>query len=487
MLTWMQKHKKYLVITIWISTIAFVGAGFVGWGAYDFNASRAKSVANIAGRDISIAQYQRMYGELFEYYSQVLGGEFSQEKADEIGLKSVALSRVIEDGLILRFADELGLAVSDEELAVAVASEQAFYDNGKFDKARYEQVLRQMRVSAVEFEEGLRDKLLLKKLFSALSLPISPADTDMMAASYFLEDGVQIAVISVDKSGINASNDEIKAAWEPNKEQYKTKLRFELETRFLEPKKFEASEEQLRELWSENRSDFRDGFDKLLEFDAAKDAVKEAFDKKSLKKEALEQYLKLKKGELNAISVATVSEDDDSWPISELKGSAVGEVLKPFEYNGGFMIARVKNRVSPEIMSYEQAKGLVEKVVLANKYKEALNAQARAALKDFEGADVGFISRAEIPHIDGLSDGESAIFAAELFKRGDKKGFIELSNQKAVLYKITSQRLFNEDKKAQNSELLAQSVSNLKNDQLIQDLLKSLRQRYKITQYYKGE
>ncbi len=32
MITWMQRHKKWLVITIWISTIAFVGAGFVGWG-----------------------------------------------------------------------------------------------------------------------------------------------------------------------------------------------------------------------------------------------------------------------------------------------------------------------------------------------------------------------------------------------------------------------------------------------------------------------
>ena len=36
MITWMQRHKKWLVITIWISTIAFVGAGFVGWGSYKY-------------------------------------------------------------------------------------------------------------------------------------------------------------------------------------------------------------------------------------------------------------------------------------------------------------------------------------------------------------------------------------------------------------------------------------------------------------------
>ena len=32
----MQRHKKYLIVTIWISTIAFIGAGFVGWGQYSY-------------------------------------------------------------------------------------------------------------------------------------------------------------------------------------------------------------------------------------------------------------------------------------------------------------------------------------------------------------------------------------------------------------------------------------------------------------------
>ena len=53
MITWMQKHRKWLVITIWISTIAFVGAGFVGWGAYDFNLARSSSAAKVGGEKIA--------------------------------------------------------------------------------------------------------------------------------------------------------------------------------------------------------------------------------------------------------------------------------------------------------------------------------------------------------------------------------------------------------------------------------------------------
>ena len=46
MISWMQKHNKYLVWTIWIATIAFIGAGFVGWGSYSFG-SKAGNVAKV--------------------------------------------------------------------------------------------------------------------------------------------------------------------------------------------------------------------------------------------------------------------------------------------------------------------------------------------------------------------------------------------------------------------------------------------------------
>ena len=71
MITWMQKHKKYLVVTIWVSTIAFVGAGFVGWGAYDFNKSRATSIAKVGDIDISYHRFEQTYAKLFNYYSQL--------------------------------------------------------------------------------------------------------------------------------------------------------------------------------------------------------------------------------------------------------------------------------------------------------------------------------------------------------------------------------------------------------------------------------
>ncbi|WP_100954241.1 hypothetical protein [Helicobacter pylori] len=52
MIEWMQNHRKYLVVTIWISTIAFIAAGMIGWGQYSFSldsdsaAKGAKDIPN---------------------------------------------------------------------------------------------------------------------------------------------------------------------------------------------------------------------------------------------------------------------------------------------------------------------------------------------------------------------------------------------------------------------------------------------------------
>lgn len=38
MITWMQKHKKWLIITIWVSAIAFIGAyDVVGKGGQPYD------------------------------------------------------------------------------------------------------------------------------------------------------------------------------------------------------------------------------------------------------------------------------------------------------------------------------------------------------------------------------------------------------------------------------------------------------------------
>ena len=83
MINWMQKHKKSLIPTVWISTIAFVGAGFVGWGAYDLNKSRSTSVAKVGDTAISIKEFQNKYSEVYNYLKSISDGKFTDEQGVE--------------------------------------------------------------------------------------------------------------------------------------------------------------------------------------------------------------------------------------------------------------------------------------------------------------------------------------------------------------------------------------------------------------------
>ena len=80
MITWMQRHRKYLVITIWISTFAFIGAGFVGWGQYKYG-EKSGAVAKVGDISITNRELQQAYSQLFDRYSRMFQGQFDQEQA----------------------------------------------------------------------------------------------------------------------------------------------------------------------------------------------------------------------------------------------------------------------------------------------------------------------------------------------------------------------------------------------------------------------
>jgi peptidyl-prolyl cis-trans isomerase D len=137
-------------------------------------------------------------------------------------------------------------------------------------------------------------------------------------------------------------------------------------------------------------------------------------------------------------------------------------------------------------MSYEEARELIIDEYIDNKLKDSLEIKAKSALDNFSGKDIGFVSRDSMPQIDGLNENEVSEFINSIFARNVKDGYIIVGN-KAIIYKITDQKLTNANDISQYENLLSNSAYNIKNEQLIDDLLSSLQHRYKIEQYYKGQ
>jgi len=210
MISWMQKHNKYLVWTIWVATIAFIGAGFVGWGSYSFG-SKAGNVAKVGDIEIKQTKLNMVYSNIYNQYNQAMQGTLDDKKAQEMGLIKQAFARLATQAKILNFAKDLGIIVSDAEVAQKLQTIRAFQKEGVFMKEIYDGYLKSQRLRANAFEETLREELILEKTFSLLSVDTLPLEEEAISAAMNVSDKLAYKVLTNDDLNFVIDEAKVKA------------------------------------------------------------------------------------------------------------------------------------------------------------------------------------------------------------------------------------------------------------------------------------
>ena len=479
MITWMQRHKKWLVITIWISTIAFVGAGFVGWGSYDYG-SKGGSVAVVGDREVSVNEYQREYSSMYEQYAQIFGEQFNQEMADRLKLRDAAYQMVIQKNLILSFADELGFDVTNEEIAKQLVNIPGFIKDGKFDKDTYIRVLHQNRTNPTEFEATLKRDILLQKVESIFKVNANKNELENLNKLLFSEDDISIDILSSKDISVDITDEDVKKYWESNKNNYKSKPSVVLDFAEVALLSETFTDEDISENYKKFRSDYKKEDGKIKSLEEAKEDIIKALNVRATKKEALKKYLKFKKAEEKFVNRETIFESE--LPYGEennkqITDSVPGSLIKPFLVGDKYVIVKVLNKIAPKELSFEDAKTFA-----LNDYKKVaksmqLEKEATKALESFEGTDIGFISRNSFDKITGLNKEEALSFLNALFSSSEKQGKINVGD-KVVLYKINDARLAAYD--STKEEAVKTTIDNLLNQELMTNLVKNLEKRYEV-------
>ena len=292
MITWMQRHKRWLVITIWISTIAFVGAGFVGWGSYEYG-KQGGVVAVVGDREVSVEEYQQEYSNLYEQYSKMFGTMFNKELADQLNLKDVAYKQVLQKNLILSYADSLGLDVTNEDIAKELVKYDAFIKDGKFDKDIYIKVSSQNRMTPKDFEESLKRGLLLQKVQTLFDLNPNSSEIENLSKLLFLEDDISIKILTKNDVTVELKDDELKKYWEENKNNYMSEVSYDLQTKEIPLLKANSTNEEINAHYEKFKIDYKHEDGKIKSLEEAHDQIVKDLDEKFTKTEALKVYLKV--------------------------------------------------------------------------------------------------------------------------------------------------------------------------------------------------
>ena len=479
MITWMQRHKKWLVITIWISTIAFVGAGFVGWGSYDYG-SKGGVVAEVGNKEVTVEEYQQEYSNIYNEYSKMFGPMFSKELAEQLKLKDVAFKRVLEKNLIMAYGDSVGFTITDEEIAKELLKYEVFQKDGKFDKNLYIQVLNQNKMTPKDFEESLKNSILLQKTQKLFALNSSEKEIENLSKLLFIQDDITIKILNLNDVQVQIDENELKKFHDTNKNRYMSEVSYDLEVKTIPLISSNSTEDEIKAQYDKFKSDYRFEDGRIKTFEEAKQQVIADLDEKFTKKEALSVYLKLKKDEEKFDKIENFVESklpflaENIEKINEVKN---GEIIKPFFENKNYYIVKLTNKKPSVVLSFEDAKDRVTLDFEKELKSKKLDEMANNMLNGFTGDNISGVTRESISKIPALEQQEAANFLNQLFSATKKEGVIRLEN-KAVLYRINSSNMATYDKT--KDELVKNAVMQVQESDLVNNLLKKLETIYPI-------
>ncbi len=197
MLDVMRSNAKSSMIVVIFGALIFVFIFSFGRGSSGFKAVGNESwAARVNGDLVTASDFIQAYSNRFRQVSAKRGGKYTTENAKQDDLKKITLDGLVDQELIAQQAAALGIVVSDQEVADAIAKSPQFQQDGKFDFDYYKRLVENgYGMSITRFEEAYRRDLLRAKVVQAAIAGANLSDDEVKAAYLAQHEGAAIAYV----------------------------------------------------------------------------------------------------------------------------------------------------------------------------------------------------------------------------------------------------------------------------------------------------
>jgi peptidyl-prolyl cis-trans isomerase D len=156
-----------------IATI-FFGAlivSFAIWGIGDiFRATPASTVAEVGDTTITVEQTRNAYTNELQRLGRQFRTVISPEQARAFGLDQQVINNLVTEAVMAERAREMGLSVSDQLVVASIVNNPAFKGaDGQFNRALFDQALRNINLSEAGFVQEQRSAMARLHLAEALA------------------------------------------------------------------------------------------------------------------------------------------------------------------------------------------------------------------------------------------------------------------------------------------------------------------------------
>ncbi len=200
-----QNAKNVLTYVLFgIIILVFVVSFGPGSRGCDVRGAGTTWAARVNDEQISGADYDQHYANIFRSYQSRVGQGFTRELADQLGLRKVAMDQLVERELMLQEGERLGVVVTDEELEKAIKAIPSFQVDGRFDVELYKRAVSAAYGTAGRFEDRMRRDLLAQKVLALLRETIQVSDQEVRRAWETDGDRVDLEFVRFPVAGLQA-------------------------------------------------------------------------------------------------------------------------------------------------------------------------------------------------------------------------------------------------------------------------------------------
>jgi peptidyl-prolyl cis-trans isomerase D len=149
----------FVTLLIGIIVLSFM---FTGYQSFQQGGSSPNAIGKVGDQAIKVEEYQQEYNRQIEFYKQMMGGEISAKQIEAMKIKESTLKNIIQRKLMVKFASDIGVRPSEQEIKEEIKTLPYFLTNGQFDINRYKAILAANKLTPIEFESDVTNQLQMK-------------------------------------------------------------------------------------------------------------------------------------------------------------------------------------------------------------------------------------------------------------------------------------------------------------------------------------
>ncbi|TKK32799.1 peptidylprolyl isomerase [Pseudomonas sp. CFBP13528] len=208
------------IIGIIVALMAFTGIEAI----FQASGNNKQDVAKVNGEEITQTELSQAVDMQRRQLMQQLGKDFDASLLDEKLLRDAALKGLIDRKLLLQGAADSKFGFSEAALDQVILQTPEFQVDGQFNAERFDQVIRQLGYSRLQFRQMMTQEMLIGQVRAGIAGSGFVTDTEVLAFARLEKQTRDFATVNIkaDPAAVKLTDDEVKAYYDQHAKEFMT-------------------------------------------------------------------------------------------------------------------------------------------------------------------------------------------------------------------------------------------------------------------------